>query len=191
MGVPRTAAESARLRRHVVRSEEAFATVEQVDGNRKSKPARVLRAADVMPPFDADGSKPRESDDGSEGSTLPRVQAGQAGSEQESHRVWEPAGGGATADHAGPPSSGTVDVPMYDLAENILAEHRRLAARRRKAPGQVKAEEVAACVATTSKAHNAALSSSMDLLELQRVVAQIVARDIERLCRRPAKAPCG
>jgi len=29
------------------------------------------------------------------------------------------------------------------------------------------------------------------LLELQRVVAQIVARDIERLCKRPGKAPCG
>jgi len=191
IGVPRTAAESARLRRQVMRSEEAFATVEQVDGNRRSKPARVLRAADVIPPFGADVAKPREPDEGSEGSKLPRAQAGRSKSEQEHRRVPEPAGGGVTADRAGPPSSGTVEVPMYDLAENILAEHRRLAARRRKAPGQVQVEAAPACVVTDLKAHNAALSSSMDLLELQRVVAQIVARDIERLCKRPGKAPCG
>lgn len=182
------AAESGRLWHRIMRSEEAMATVEQVDGNRRSKPTRVLRAKDVIPPFGGDVPKPREPDEAEEGTTLRPARVGE--SRQKNRRIQEPEDGRSEADRAGSPSCGMVEIPMYDLAENVLAEHRRVATRRRRAPGQTQVESARSPVATSSKVHDAALSS-MDLLELQRVVAQIVARDIERLCMRPAKAPCG
>jgi len=181
-------AESGRLWHRVMRSEEALATVEQVDGNRRSKPARVLRARDVIPPFGGDVPKSRESDERKEETTLPPARVEEFG--QKNRHIQEPEDGRREADRAGSPSCGTVEIPAYDLAENILAEHRRAAARRRKAPGQTQAALTPPLVTAGARVHTAALSS-MDLLELQRVVAQIVARDIERLCKRPAKAPCG
>jgi hypothetical protein len=182
------AAESGRLWHRIMRSEEAIVTVEQADGNRKSKPTRVLRARDVIPPFGEDVPKSREPDEGDEGTTPQPVRAGRSG--QKTRRVREPEDGQSEADRAGSTSCGTAEIPTYDLSENILADHRRMATRRRKAPGQTQAELTPPVVAAGEKVHDAALSA-VDLLELQRVVAQIVARDIERLCKRPARAPCG
>ena len=125
------------------------------EGSRRGQP---LRAMDVIPPFDKNAQSPEDG----------------------------------------------VEVPSYDLAENILAEQRRAAGRRRRGPGRVGAEPAApapagatgpqvhdAAFGTSSPTQNFALgaprraSSVPDMLELRRVVAEIVARDIERLCRRP------
>jgi len=96
---------------------------------------------------------------------------------------------------AQPPEDG-VEVPSYDLAENILAEQRRAAGRRRRGPGQVAFEPVGPIPvgATGPQTQTSAFGSPthalpvQDLLELQHVVAEIVARDIERLCRRPDRS---
>jgi hypothetical protein len=124
-----------------------------------TKRGRVLRAVDVIPPFDKDAQRPEDG----------------------------------------------VGIPSYDLAENILAEQRQAAGRRRRGPshagagpcacpgavgqprGRVpKREEIAFGVPVAP-----ADLASPDLRELQRVVAEIVARDIERLCRRPDRLPGG
>ncbi len=82
-----------------------------------------------------------------------------------------------------------VEIPSYDLAENILAEQRRAAGQRRRGPGRVGAGPCA-CPPVLGQSQGSALAdlASQDLLELQRVVAEIVARDIERLCRRPDRS---
>jgi hypothetical protein len=86
---------------------------------------------------------------------------------------------------AQPPEDG-VEIPSYDLAENILAEQRRTASRRRRGPGRVGASP---CACPSEGDHRGSpLLAPQDLLELQRVVAEIVARDIERLCRRPERS---
>jgi hypothetical protein len=77
-------------------------------------------------------------------------------------------------------------IPIYDLAENILAEQRRAAGRRRRGPGRAE-EEPAASSANTGVSVAAPAWASGDLAELQRLVAEIVAHDIERLCRRPER----
>ncbi len=81
-----------------------------------------------------------------------------------------------------------VTVPRYDLAETILAEQRRVAAGRRRAPGRPQEEPT-----PTSGDEHSRISIeeplSQDLTELQRIVTEIVARDIERLCRRPETQP--
>ncbi len=121
--------------------------MDDMDNSSKPRRGRVLRATDVIPPFDKD---------------------------------------------AQPPEDG-VKVPSYDLAENILAEQRRAAGRRRRGPGRAGPEPAGAAAvgATGPQTHKSAFGSpthaspAQDLPELQRVVAEIVAHDIERLCRRP------
>jgi hypothetical protein len=74
-----------------------------------------------------------------------------------------------------------VNVPQFDLAENILAEQRRLNARRRKGPGRHEEEKTG----LADVDHKAGVTAwPADAQELHHVVADIVARDIERLCKR-------
>jgi hypothetical protein len=105
-----------------------------------TKHGRVLRARDVIPPFDKNAQPPKDG----------------------------------------------VEIPSYDLAENILAEQRRAAGRRRRGPGRAGAGP-GACPQKAGHG-DPPLRASQDLLELQRVVAEIVARDIERLCRKPDRS---
>jgi cell pole-organizing protein PopZ len=127
-------------------SEEVASTVAELNDNKKSKPAKVLRATDVIPPFDNETSQQPPA----------------------------------------PP-----EIPTFDLAEHILAEHRRTASRHRKAPGQAQAQPEARQEPVAVKTHVIEPPSepSQDLPELHRVVAEIVARDIERLCKQPARPP--
>jgi hypothetical protein len=122
---------------------EVRSTVDEMDRTDRPQRGRVLRATDVIPPFDKD---------------------------------------------ARPPEDG-VEVPSYDLAQNILAEQRRAAGRRRRGPGRSEQELVApGHIGAKNLSPLSSGLASQDLLELQRVVAEIVARDIERLCRRPDRS---
>lgn len=121
------------------------------------KRVKALRAADVMPPFD-------------------KI----AGEEQPTVR---------------PPDVAALiarEIPKYDLAENILAEQRRVAAGRRRSPGRTVLMQTTVSSSLSSapawevgRAPQEAMSE--ELAELQRIVTEIVARDIERLCRRPVR----
>jgi len=94
-----------------------------------------------------------------------------------------------------PPDAAAVlgrEIPKYDLAENILAEQRRVAAGRRRSPGRAAPAHEPTFSAASSEpgweeARPAQEPMSGELAELQRVVMEIVARDIERLCRRPER----
>ena len=86
------------------------------------------------------------------------------------------------------PPQAALEVPTFDLAENVLAEHRQMAARRRKAPGQVQTEPEIRPERPAVVTH-VIEPPSQDLAELQHVVAEIVARDIQRLCSQPSRPP--
>jgi hypothetical protein len=169
---------------------------------------RVLRAMDVMPPFDKDmlpadegavgarrvpkrdesrlGSPPRACPPDGKGQLSgqggrPRGAAPTGGEHESGIEGRFPAGAAAK-----PLPAEDVEVPAYDLAENILAEQRRVAGRRRRGPGR--AENMPAATPRGAGGRLATLDlPTQDLLELQRIVAEIVARDIERLCRRPKR----
>jgi hypothetical protein len=142
-----------------------------VDEEKQSGPSRrrkVLRAKDVIPPFDTIGHAPPDP-------------------ARREHRADRNGGTGLQ-------STEETEIPMYDLAENILAEQRRAAGRRRRAPGQVQEVPGPASSAAGVRMFVSEIGSP-DLLELQRLVAEIVARDIDRLCQRPdrphvARASC-
>lgn len=141
----------------------------------------VLRAADVVPPFDS--IVRRSSDYG--GDIERRVSLRSAARDTDGRPGTERAGRAAsTGDlvgEAGPPSGGRVDVPQFDLAENILAEQRRLNARRRKGPGRYEEEKTKPADVDRRAG---VVAWPADVQELHHVVADIVARDIERLCKR-------
>jgi hypothetical protein len=81
--------------------------------------------------------------------------------------------------------SGTVgeknEIPSFDLAEQILAEQRKISAIKRKAPGK-KVEAFRPAV-EVGPAHYAIRPPAPRQPYQQQIIFEIVARDIERLCR--------
>jgi hypothetical protein len=105
--------------------------VDERDLNARSRRARVLRAADVIPPFDREDSRPSKGDRKGDQSGLSKP--GDAGADGAGHGADQAGSPGAAANPARRPPSKPSEIPAYDLAENILAEHRRTAAGRRAA----------------------------------------------------------
>ncbi len=151
----------------------------------RSNMEKVLRAMDVIPPFHHNGTnKSHRVDPPSRASSQPQA-------EHECCESVQPpsaAAGGRREDHA---KGKVTTIPDFDLGEKILAEQRRMTAKKRRAPGAPASE-------SERQAHNEqtdttprmplATPSSDDLVQLQRIVADIVARDIERLCAGPGRA---
>jgi hypothetical protein len=155
-------------------SEGASRTVKKMDGNMRSRPGRVLRAADIIPPFCND-VLPSEADNGVNPPANEAAKVNEPESEQKLSRIQGAQGG-----------DGGAEVPTYDLAENILAAHRQSAARRRRSPGRAQPQPQPV-PAPASIRLQIAEPPTQDPLDIRRMVAEIVARDIERLCRKPSK----
>jgi hypothetical protein len=78
-------------------------------------------------------------------------------------------------------SEETPGIPSFDLAEEIMAEQRKITAIRRKAPGQ-KTEAQGLKPETPIDDHITEQPKPL-LSEQEKIIAEIVAKDIERLCR--------
>jgi hypothetical protein len=92
------------------------------------------------------------------------------------------------AQSGGAGSSKDIDIPQFDLANDIMAEHRRLTAVRRKGPlaedrrqstedGKRRTEG-----RWSSSDSGSAYSAQSYTSQWDPIIAGIVARDIERLC---------
>jgi hypothetical protein len=152
--------------------------VDEVSHSSMPKRTRVLRAADVIPPFD---KCVRPADNGRTEAQPPQVPPPQANDHEDGPEGCCVPGPNGLSARPVPADAG---IPVYDLAANILAEQRRAAGRRRRKPGRTEQQPVASFRSVGARVPVAGLASQ-DLLELQRIVAEIVARDIDRLCRRP------
>ncbi len=73
------------------------------------------------------------------------------------------------------------EIPHFDLAEEIMAEQRRITAVRRKAPGQK--TEAQRLKPETRIVDHIIEQPKPSLSEQEKIIAEIVAKDIERLCR--------
>ena len=73
----------------------------------------------------------------------------------------------------------TGEIPKFDLAEQIMAEHRKITAIRRKGPAK-KAKTPKKPHPAESIARN--IKTRPIVSEPGRIIAEIVARDIENLC---------
>jgi len=145
----------------------------------------MLRASDIIPPFDHDVGRSGSADPARPTPADSKEVSG--GREVQDVRRATP---GADSPAGGPPLNECADIPQFDLAENILAEQRRAASRRRRGPGRVESDPPAPAAIARPKARDDE-PSPQELSELHRVVAEIVARDIDQLCRRSDRHPLG
>jgi hypothetical protein len=72
------------------------------------------------------------------------------------------------------------EIPTFNLAEQIMAEQRKITSIRRKAPGQ-KAKVLDRQSRIESTGYS--IEPPRSLSEKERIIAEIVARDIDKLCR--------
>ena len=124
---------------------------EHIDGDALRAKKGILRAHDVMPPYK-------------------KIDA-----EDKTHKQTEDKKAKAVE-----AQQGKGEIPRFDLAEEIMAEQRKISAIRRKAPGErieaQKAEEFGPVGYTIGR------PIPVQPYEEQ-IIADIVARDIEMLCR--------
>jgi hypothetical protein len=78
-------------------------------------------------------------------------------------------------------SEKTPEILKFDLAEEIMAEQRRITAIRRKAPGQK--TDAQGLKPEVQPVDHIIEEPKPALSEQEKIIAEIVAKDIERLCR--------
>jgi len=151
-------------------------------GRKKKRDGDVLRAEDIVPPYGEDagrnGSPQKAKTGGNE--ALPSQKKGKQVSTGKS-----PVAGRAPARGRG---VGTQDearlgseIPTFDLGERILAEQRKVAAVKRKGPGM--RGTAPTVIPQAQPASDTDGRAGAELSERDRIIAEIVARDIDRLCR--------
>ena len=75
------------------------------------------------------------------------------------------------------------EIPQFDLANDIMAEQRKITAVRRKGPGK-KAEAKEREPARKEAALDAkTVQTPVPMAQADKIIADIVRRDIERLCK--------
>ena len=70
-------------------------------------------------------------------------------------------------------------IPKFDLAEDIMAEQRKITATKRKPPGQINEPQSPQRV----KPNDITAQPRVTLSQAKPIITEIVAKDIERLCR--------
>ena len=162
---------------------------EQTDADILQCKADILRARDIIP-SDKNKTDQEPISESDEKATLPSAAAGETSVEERK----KPVGGiipEAQAEQikpakdipTGPADAGQEksQIPKFDLAEDIMAEQRKITSIKRKAPGKkVEAqsqEPEVELIGYTIEQPTPALSGQ------EQIVAEIVARDIERLCK--------
>ncbi|HPC96591.1 MAG TPA: hypothetical protein PLU87_16705 [Sedimentisphaerales bacterium] len=148
----------------------------------RSNMERVLRAMDVIPPFGDDSGNGSPAGEPVSGlAARPRIQPWTRPQPRMAAPTESDASSGSeeTAKH----------IPTLDLGEKILAEQRRMTARKRRAPGSshIDSGAVQPPSVAAPRPPRAVEPSAQDALQLEQLVAEIVARDIDRLCSGPAR----
>jgi hypothetical protein len=73
------------------------------------------------------------------------------------------------------------DIPRFDLAEDIMAEHRRLTTVRRKGPDSPAPVNLTPFPGVKSSQNSYSFSEAINDIS-DPIIADIVTKDIERLC---------
>lgn len=148
----------------------------------RSNMERVLRAMDVIPPFGEDGANGRP-----DGEPVPDEPA------RPEIQPWtRPVPRAAVPREVDLPSrceEAARHIPTLDLGEKILAEQRRMTARKRRAPGNAHGapSETGPASVGALRPQRVIEPSAQDAIQLEQLVAEIVARDIDQLCSGPAR----
>jgi len=164
----------------------------------KKSDADVLRARDMVPPYN---KKNHQKQDSEKTETNKRKNTSSQSKRKQSSKNITSSPAGKKAERAKdlptePEDAAREgnDIPKFDLAEEIMAEQRRITAIRRKGPGQkieAPSEEEEVERDFTSQEDDEMEGWSIGytigqpppmLSEQEKIIAEIVARDIEKLC---------
>jgi len=150
---------------------------EQIDADILQCKKDVLRARDIMPPYKKTAEEDKSQTTGE--NTARPAKALETTTDKEK------------TEHIGPTEEKPVraaeaerqrsKIPRFDLAEEIMAEQRKISTTRRRAPG--KAIEAQKAELEVESAGYATWWSTPAPAYQQQIITEIVARDIERLCR--------
>ncbi len=148
---------------------------EQIDADILQCKDDILRARGIIPPLAGEEEKPAKkvSAISEEQVKSPREDTGSIPIET-IHPGEKP------AESAGAQQEKT-EIPRFDLAEEIMAEQRKITAIRRKGPGEkIEAQNQEPEVESIGYTIGQPVPAQP---EQERIITEIVARDIERLCR--------
>ena len=155
-----------------------FKSDEQISADILQCKADILRASDIIPSSKKEVCQEAESENNS-GNIPSSADAVETLAEEEK-RLGEDTSS-IPIETVDSEEAKPAEIPKFDLAEEIMAEQRRVTAIKRRGPSQ-KAEarkeepEVESVDYTVGQPVQASL-------EEEQIIAEIVARDIERLCR--------
>ena len=141
----------------------------QIDDDILQSRKDILRAKDIIPPFKQEPAQAAGQEEAAEqkdatGESAERApQEGKGQAEIAPEKAVEP-----------PQES---EIPRFDLAEDIMAEQRRMTAIRRRAPTENKEPQEVQLEPAGRRFEPVTSATPQE----QRIIAQIVARDIERL----------
>ncbi len=131
----------------------------QFDADTEQRKEGVLRARDIIPPLKAPARPASASQEPGKNIPAPPAEA-ETSVETEQRRS---------------------EIPRFNLAEKIMAEHRKITAIRRKGPGEK--EEAQKQERESEPAGDTIGQPKPALSEQKQIIAEIVSRDIESLCR--------
>ena len=147
---------------------EEVVTVSDVSNN-KQNDTDVFRAEDIVPPYN------KKSHPGQDLQETEANEKKEASSQSELRQPLED----TTSMITGAAQKAN-EIPKFDLAEQIMAEQRKITAVKRKAPGKTtKAPDQL----PQAKSIGYTIKQPLTLSEQKQIIAEIVARDIEKLYR--------
>ena len=140
----------------------------QIDADILRCKADILRARDIMPgntpPYKKEETRQKPKSQNDSENTTRMVDAAPIPAEKE-----KPAESVSTKQEK-------MEIPRFDLAEEIMAEQRKITAIRRRPPGKEFKAQAEPLDYTVER-------SIPWQVEQDQIIAEIVARDIEKLCR--------
>lgn len=169
---------------------------ERMDDDVRQYKPDILRAQDIVPPYDKEThpsqNSPEKSENANSLAAIPQTSAREGKKQEQPSKNINPPRQGQAQKRAMASKDVPADapdakrqgskIPKFDLAEEIMAEQRRITGVRRKAPGK-KIEAPGKEGEVESRGYTVEQPPQV-LSEQEQIIAEIVARDIQELCRR-------
>jgi len=151
-------------------------------GRKKKRDGDVLRAGDIVPPYGEDAGRNKSPQKAKTGGNeaLPSQKKGRQVSTGKSPVAGKTSATGRGAGMRDEARQGS-GIPTFDLGQQILAEQRKAAAVKRRGPGM--RGTAPPMIPQAQPVSDADGRPGAELSEQDQIIAEIVARDIGRLCR--------
>lgn len=143
---------------------------QQIDADTQQRNADVLRARDIIPPYDKEPRRNAKSQNDDKPTRSAKTDLKKSKTAEPEKKPTKPA----------QTRNGKAEIPRFDLAKEIMAEQRKITAFRRKAPDKVAAPQEK--LTQTQPLGYAVEQPTSVYAQQEQIISEIVARDIQQLC---------